>query len=192
MKPGLSMSAFDFLAVLFSVILGLALTQILQGLRALMLARSRVTIYWPALIWAALMILIVAQAWWGMYSMRSFQHWTFAMYGVVVVQTTLMYLAAGMALADIPAEGPIDMRAMYFTHRGWFFGLIALTVAITWVKDFTTMGHLSSLANAAILALYLVLSAVAAITKWRWYHALLAPFSVVAMIFNSAMLSQSL
>lgn len=183
------MNAFDFLSVLFSVILGLALTQILQGLRALMLARSRVIVYWPALTWAGLMILIVAQAWWGMYSMRNFQTWNFAMYCMIVFQTTLMYLAAGLSLADIPGEGVIDLRAMYFAHRGWFFGLIALTVVATWLKDFVTMGHLSSGANAVFLGVYLVLSVIAAITRSSWYHAVLAPFSVVAIVFNAAVLS---
>ena len=186
------MSTFDFLSVLFSVILGLALTQVLQGFRALMLARSRVVVYWPSLIWAGLMILIVAQAWWGMYSMRDFRSWNFAMYSMVVVQTTLMYLAAGVALADIPDEGVIDLRAMYFAHRGWFFGLMALTVATTWVKDFVTMGHLSSPANAAFLAVYFVLSVIAAISRSSWYHAALAPFSVLAIFFNAALLSARL
>jgi hypothetical protein len=34
------------------VILGLAETQILQGFRRLLLYRSRVTVYWPVVLWA--------------------------------------------------------------------------------------------------------------------------------------------
>jgi hypothetical protein len=183
------MDAFDYLSVLFSVIMGLALTQILQGYRALMLARARVTVYWPALIWSALVILVVAGAWWGMFAMRTFSTWTFAMYAAVVVQITLIYLVAGLAIPDIPPEGVVDMRKMYFAHKGWFFGLLAVTVGATYLKDFITTGHISSLSNACFLASFAVLAGIAAIVKWRWFHGLLAVFSVAAIVAYTALLS---
>jgi hypothetical protein len=183
------MDAFDYLSVLFSVIMGLALTQILQGYRALMLARSRVKVFWPALIWSALVVLIVAGAWWGMFAMRTFNHWTFAMYAAVVVQITLIYLIAGLTIPDIPPEGPVDMRAMYFAHKGWFFGLLALAVPATYLKDYVTTGHISSVANAAFLASFFGLAVIAAVIKWRWFHWLLALFSVAAIVAYTALLS---
>jgi hypothetical protein len=183
------MDTFSFLSVLFSVILGLALTQILKGFRALMLARSRVKVYWPALIWAVLLIFVVAQAWWGMFAMREFGAWTFAMYAIVVFQITLMYLVAGLTIPDIPAEGTFDMREAYFANRSWFFGLLALTVASTFVKDFITTGHVGTGWNANFLEFNLLLFVLAAIIKWRWFHWLLAPFSAVTIIVYTALLS---
>ena len=182
------MSVFDYLSVLFSVIMGLALTQILQGYRALMLARSRVKVYWPALIWSALVVLMVAGAWWGMFAMRTFSTWTFAMYAAVVVQITFIYLVAGLAIPDIPVEGPVDMRAMYFAHKGWFFGLIAVTVVATYLKDYITTGHLSSMANAGFLGFFCALAVIAAVIKWRWFHWLLALFSAAAIVSYTALL----
>jgi len=183
------MSAFDYLSVLFSVILGLAVTEILQGFRALVLARQRVVPFVPALIWGGLMILIVAQVWWGMFGMRSFREWNFAMYGAVVLQSTLMYLAAGVVLPEPPEHGPIDMRAVYFANCRWFFGLMTATIAATFVKDYVTIGHISSSWNAYFLELYFVLSLIATITKSRWYHWFLAPFSIVVIGTYTALLS---
>ena len=183
------MDAFDYLSVLFSVIMGLALTQILQGYRALMLARARVKVFWPALIWSALVILIVAGAWWGMFAMRAFGEWTFAMYATVILQITCIYLVAGLAIPDIPPEGAVDMRTMYFAHKGWFFGLLAVTVGATYLKDFITTGHVSSWSNACFLAGFAALAAIAAIVKWRWFHWLLAPLSVAAVVVYTALLS---
>ena len=183
------MDSFEFLSVLFSVILGLALTQILQGLRALMLARARIKIYRPAVIWAALLILIVAQAWWGMFVMRAFRDWNFAMYAVVVLQITLMYLAAGMVLPDVPPEGPVDLRKAYFEHARWFFGLMALTVAVTMLREIVTFGSISISFNTYYLGAFFALAVIAAIVKSRWYHALLAPFCVIAVTVYTALLS---
>ena len=99
--------------MLFSVVIGLALTEVLQDFRDLVHARKRVRFYWPAMAWGPLMILIVAQAWWGMFAMRDLPRWNFAMYGAVVLQIPLMYLAAGVVLSDVPDDGPFDMRAAY-------------------------------------------------------------------------------
>lgn len=183
------MDTFSYLSVLFSVVLGLALTQILQGLRTLMLARSRVIVYWPALIWAALMIIVVVQVWWSMFTMQALRDWTFAKYAVVMFQITALYLAVGVALPDAPPEGIVDMRTDYFSHARWFFCLLALTIASTLIKDIVTVGHIITGWNAYYLGLSFVLSAIAALVKSRWYHAFLAPFSLIVLFVYTALAS---
>jgi hypothetical protein len=183
------MDVFDYLSVLFSVIIGLALTQVLKGFRALMLARSRVVVYVPALIWAALLILVVAQAWWGMFGMRDLGEWTFAIYAIVVFQITVLYLVAGLAIPDVPAEGTFDMREAYFANRQWFFGLLALTVASTFAKDYLATGSVGLNWNAYFLEFNFVLFVAAAVIKWRWFHWFLAPFCAVTIVIYTALLS---
>lgn len=56
------MDAFSYRSVLISIALGLAVTQVLQGVRGLMLARSRVRAYWPGWVWTALVLMICVQA----------------------------------------------------------------------------------------------------------------------------------
>jgi hypothetical protein len=183
------MTPFDYLSVLFSVIVGLAITQLLQSFRSLMLARSRVRPYWPASIWPALMVFLVAQAWWGMFAMRRFAEWNFAMYGAVVLQSVLIYLTAGLAITDVPTDGPVDLRASYFTHRPWFFGLLALTITSTLLKDFVTTGLVSPSWNTWYLVIFLALFLVAAVTKSGWYNWLLAPVSAVVIVAYTVLLS---
>lgn len=175
------MDTFNFLSVLFSVIMGLALTEVLQGFRKLILARRRVVVFWPALIWAGLMVIIVAQAWWGMFGMRNFSQWNMAMYSAVVLQITLMYLSAGVVVPDAPKEGNVDMRLAYFANSRWFFGLMAATVASTFLKDLITIGRISSSWNAYFLEFYFTIFVIAAATKRPWFHWFLAPFSVLVI-----------
>lgn len=183
------MDTFSYLSVLFSVVLGLALTQILQGLRTLMLARSRVVVYWPALIWTALMIIIIVQMWWSMFTMQALRDWTFAKYAVVMFQITALYLAVGVALPDAPPAGIVDMRKNYFSHARWFFCLLALTIASTLMKDVITVGHIVTGWNARYLGLFFVLSIIAALVRSKWYHALLAPFSLIVLLAYTALVS---
>lgn len=183
------MDTFNFLSVLFSVVIGLALTEVLQGFRALVHARRRVVVYWPAIAWGVLMIFIVAQAWWGMFAMRDMEHWNFLQYAMIVLQVTMMYLAAGIVMPEVPRDGPVDMRAAYFANHSWFFGLLAVTVAATFLKDYIVGGRIESWQNLSMLLYYFVLSLIAAVTQKSWFHYVLAPATAAGVILNAALLS---
>ena len=49
------MDEFSYLSVLFSIIVGLTVAEILQGFRHLLLLRERVRVYWPVLVWGFLL-----------------------------------------------------------------------------------------------------------------------------------------
>ena len=113
------MDAFGYLSVLLSIILGLAITQILQGFRDLMQARSRLRLYWPCLLWAIVLLVICVQEWWAMFGLRNHSPWTFAGFSVVLAQTVVTYLIAALALPDVRGDEPIDLRWPAGRRSGW-------------------------------------------------------------------------
>src|ERR1043165_4768587 len=116
------MDEFGYLAVISAVILGLSVTQMLQGLSQVINARDRVRIYGPAIGWALLLLVIDVQAWWAMFGYRSRHAWTFLQFGILLLETILLYLLAALALPMAFAGEMIDLRAHYFRHARWFFG----------------------------------------------------------------------
>src|ERR1700757_5035069 len=94
------MDEFSYLSVLLSVILGLAVTQILKGFRGILLSRTRIRVYWPVIAWAALILLICCQNWWSMFGLRSRHDWTFGQFAIVLLQTILIYMVAGLIFPD--------------------------------------------------------------------------------------------
>jgi len=88
------MDEFSYLSVLLSVILGLAVTQILKGFRGLLLSRARVRIYWPVIAWAVLLLLICFQSWWAMFGMRARHDWTFQQFAVVLLHLRCLPIQA--------------------------------------------------------------------------------------------------
>lgn len=182
------MDAFSYLATLFSVILGLAVTQILTGLRALMLARARVIVYWPSLIWAGTMFLLITQDWWAMFGLETVKVWTFASYAVVLLMVTMIYLVSGLAVPDIEHKGTIDMRADYFAHARWFFLLLAACVPVSLAKDLVIAGQLTNTANLAFHFYFFAGALIAAFTKSRWFHAVFAPVSAAIFVVYVVML----
>jgi hypothetical protein len=59
------MDSFSYLSVILSIVLGLAITQVLLGFRSLILTRAKVKLYATALIWAFIALIIPIQAWWA-------------------------------------------------------------------------------------------------------------------------------
>ena len=76
---------FSYLSVLVSIVIGLAITQILQGYRTLLISRRRVRFFGPTLAWGGLLLLIAVQSWWAMFGMRQHGRWTFVQFAIVLL-----------------------------------------------------------------------------------------------------------
>jgi hypothetical protein len=111
------MDEFNYLSVFLSIIIGLAVAEILAGIRGRLLAGDRVRKYWPTQLWAATLLLISAQTWWAMFSLRDRHNWEFSGFMVLLGQTIVLYLIAGIVYPDFHKQGEIDLREHYFAQR---------------------------------------------------------------------------
>lgn len=182
------MDSFEYLSVLISVIVGLAITQILQGVRALMLVRSRIRLYLPPLIWAGLLLLVAAQMWWSMFGLRDETDWTFALYGILLLQTTLLYLASGLILPDVDPTDVVDLEASYHANARWFFAVLTATALVSVWKELAVEGRLPEGPNLVFHIILIGISIAAAVTRARWFHILLAPVMAAGFVAYIALL----
>lgn len=182
------MDAYSYLSVLLSIILGLAITQVLQGFRGLMLARSRVRVYWPSLAWAILLLVIDVQVWWAMYELRFRPDWSFIGFAVVLAQTVPLYLLAGLVLPDIDAAGSVDLRTHYYENHRWFFSLLAVLLIVSIGKQLVLYGDLPAPLDLGFQMALLVSSLIAASTAHERFHKLLVPFSAALLVIYIATL----
>lgn len=182
------MDAFSYLSVLLSIILGLAMTQVLQGFRDLMLARERVAAYWPCLAWAALLLLIDVQVWWAMYELRLLPEWSFLAFAVVLAQTIPLYLLAGLVLPDVGTSGPVDLRIHFYENRRWFFSLLALLALVSIGKELVLYGHLPSPLNLGFHLLLIATALIGARTTREEFHKALVLLGVVFVVTYIALL----
>jgi hypothetical protein len=180
--------AFEYLSVLLSIILGLAVAQILTGYRSLVLARARVLTYQPTLIWMVVVLLIAVQSWWAMFGLREVAAWTFGGFMILLLQAILIYMLAGLSLPDVPAEGDLDLRVHYHLHRRLFFGLVVVLVGVSLSKDLVFSGRLPTPLNVAFQGGLALVSAIAMVTKAPWYHRVLAPAVLIVFAAYVALL----
>lgn len=177
------MDAFSYLSVLISIIVGLAVTQVLQGFRALMLARSRVRTYWPALVWAVLVLVLCVQVWWAMFdlSQRPAARWTFLDFSLVLLQTVPLYLLAGLVLPDVASERGVDLRDHYYAHHRWFFAMLVLLIACSIVKVRLLVGAWPEPLDLGFQLVFAAGSTIGVLSTREWYHKLQAPLAVMGL-----------
>lgn len=175
------MDAFSYLSVLLSIILGLAITQVLMGFRGLMQSRRRTIAYWPAVVWSVLILVIAVQGWWSMFDLRRHQDWTFVEFAIVLGQTIVEYLLAALVLPDFAPREAVDLREHYYDHHRWFFGLLALLIVVSVAKSLVVYGQWPPPADAAFHAAFLAMGVAGATTANRRVHEALTLLGALAI-----------
>jgi hypothetical protein len=184
--------AFSYLSVLLSIILGLAITQVLKGFRGLMHARSRVRMYVPTMIWAVLALVADVQSWWSEFGLRRHEAWTFLGFSVVVAHAIFLYMIAALVLPDVPGEKDLDLREHYYDHHRWFFSFVVLAALFGIGKDLALDGHLPETRNLMFQLSFIATGGIAAITRREWYHQVLAPVAALSFAAYIALLFSQL
>jgi hypothetical protein len=118
---------FDYAMILASVVIGLAVTHLMQGLAGLVQRHNRERIWWVHLVWVAAMLLVAVSWWWWEYYLHS-ETWTFEVYLFVLLYAFCIYLACAL-LFPRETDSFVAYDEYFMEQRGWFFGLqIALNV----------------------------------------------------------------
>jgi hypothetical protein len=179
---------FTFLSVLISVILGLAVAEILQGFRGLLWSRTRIQIYWPVIGWALLVLLVCFQHWWSMFGMRTHHDWTFQQFAIMSLQATLLYMVAGLLFPDFFGEAIVDLKESFYGHRRWLFSLGVAIIIVSVCKHLLLDGQLPKPANLIFEAIFGVTLFIGALTRREWYHKTLVVFTNAAFVLYIVLL----
>lgn len=152
------MTAFEHLAVLISIVLGLGLTHLLTSVYRLVLARGRVRLYWLPLLWTALLFITQVEWWWAYFGLRGQTTWNFFHFLFILLSPVTLFLAAGFVLPEIEQGRDYDLRAYYYANRSWLFGIVAAGPALDAVRramqagSWTDFGVVSNLVSCVAVA----------------------------------------
>lgn len=176
------MDAFSYLSVLLSIILGLAITQVLQGYRVLLLSRSEIVIYAPSLVWSALLLVFAAQFWWASFGLADHKDWSFAGFGIVLLQTVLLFMMSAIVLPDMPKSGELRLRDHYFREITPFFTVSLLMLAVSVAKDWMLSGRLPDPTNLAFHAVFASMSMMALVSRRPRVHEVISAAMIAFVV----------
>lgn len=119
------MEFFSYVMVLASVIVGLAVAQLLQGVARMVQEGERAKLYWVHLLWIVLMFHNSLFWWWWEFTLWQMSTWTFELYLFVLYFAVLLYVICAM-LVPATLGHYHDYRAYYYSRRRWLFGLLVV------------------------------------------------------------------
>jgi hypothetical protein len=184
-------ASFDYLTVLLSIVIGLAITNVLTRLALLIQARERVKFYWPPVAWALWIFFIAVQHWWAQWSARHSENRTLFAFWLQLLVPVLLFLLTALALPDREENGKIDLEDWYFRNRQWFFGLLFFVPLISILEEVVRTGRMDSLPNFWFLVAFDAMAIVAYFVKSRrageWIAALAIALTAayVALLYST-------
>ena len=179
------MSQFEYVAVLTSIIVGLALTQILRGVGRMATTPDGPRPYWVHLVWTLWLFVFVMGFWWFELGLRNVT-WNIAIYYVWIIYATLVFFAS-LIVQPNDLGGMSSYKEYYYRNRGWFFGLVIafslwdfVDTIVKGVSYFSDLG----VYYLATMMTRIVGSAIAMATKNERYHQIFVILILLIEIAN--------
>ena len=86
------MEMYLHVRVLFTILLGLGVSQLLSGVAKIVQHPKAYKVYWVHLLWALFLFLYLIHFWWWEYRLQAIQQWTFPLYFFIAMYAVVMFL----------------------------------------------------------------------------------------------------
>ena len=173
---------FEYLTILISVVIGLALTHLLTNLIRIIHNLEHVKPYWVHLMWSATIVLWTISYWWFTFSMSTVREWTLGLFAFVMIYAVLLYVLMALLFPE-DIEKEQDYEQLYFQNQKWFFTTLTLFLVLDlldfWIRLQTGLDIVTVGPYAFFIGPLIVLSGIAIFTKSRLFHAFFAVQAVV-------------
>jgi hypothetical protein len=177
------MNPFEFVCAFYSVVLGVAVAQLMTSVGRLIEMRDQVRTYWVQSLWVIIVLLIDCNCWWAMWDLRGAKSWSFVSFLLLVGLVASIYLVTVLLFPRMESGGQIDLDAHYYRNRRFFFLANATGWLMGLLRNLTFLPIKNWVNPGIILPLMFVpLLVIAAITGSRRYHSIFAIFALVVIV----------
>jgi len=134
------MGAFEYVMVLVSIVIGLAITHILNALAAgvhrLRGHGEPLRLEAVYLLWVGTVLVWLISFWWWEFKFQEIEpEWSFGLYLFVISYAVALFLLAAVLVPNRLA-GVVDSYAYFMDGRRWFFSGLVLVVGLDTVDSF--------------------------------------------------------
>jgi hypothetical protein len=133
------MTPFEYVCVLISIILGLGITVLLTGLADLLRHWRTTAVYWPYLVWIAIVFVLHLQEWWITYSLRSEMEWTLPLFLFIISYPIVLFVLANLLFPKW-TDKKIDLEDHYFDNYQQYFGVALVLIIISILQNHFLLG----------------------------------------------------
>jgi len=124
-------SAFEYVSILVSIILGLGITQILSAFSDLLYHYKEIKFYWPHTLWVLFILFLHVQDWFITYQLKDKTAWTLPELLFVLLYPITLFIAVKMLLPSNESDKGTDMKIYYRSHYPVIFFIVGIAIFIS-------------------------------------------------------------
>lgn len=130
------MRTFDYVTILFSILLGVCITQMASNVVLVIQHVNDSVLYGPPILWNAAALVAILGHWVHFYKANTRERWN-ALQLTVVFITPLIYFIPATLIAQAPViDGRLDYRAVFDNNRELIYMTVILFAIFTQAQYF--------------------------------------------------------
>jgi hypothetical protein len=174
------MALFEFIIILKSIVIGLAMSQLLMGFASSLRDPEVCRPYWLHTLLVATVFLVLVQVWWESWPLSAVPQWRFSTLLLLLLPCVALFLVCHVLFPRPNQSGCLEQH--YFDKHRLVFILVAIT-AFTSVLFFPIAFGLSLIdAENIQSALIIIFALILAITRKAILHMILVPAGLFATV----------
>ena len=130
MTDSLTLSLFEFIVGMISVILALAVAELFLGVSRLVENRARVRYFLAQSVWIVNLFLFTFLHWWSLWTFRNLS-WNFGMFFFSLLAPSLMFFATTLINPRNLTEAKIDLAVYFLDIRKLFLTVVAAMMILS-------------------------------------------------------------
>ena len=179
------MSVFEYFLILFSVVLSLALTQLISGVGKLV--RARPTVRWTIgyVLWLTIGFSLILDLWTSLWLVRTVPKWSLATLVFLLLQASSIFLYILWLVPRAGHQENVDLGEHALKERRLYLAALTIYVIAGVITNFTILPKeaLMDWASYAILPPSLILIAVAWLCANRWMQ-MVVPVAIQGLMIT--------
>ena len=125
------MSAFEYVTVLISIVIGLGITQILRGVASILKKIKKVKFYWPHIIWIVFTLLLHIQEWWVTYELKTYAPWRLPAFLFIMIYPINLFLMSRLLFPDSFKRKCLNLKYYYFGNFRKLYLLLSISAVLS-------------------------------------------------------------
>jgi hypothetical protein len=177
-------SAFEYITVLISIILGMGITEILSSVGNVILRWEKVKLYWPHSILVLLVFVFHFQEWWVVFELRNYPTWRLPVFLFIILYPVNLYILARILFPQMWEDNGTNLKEFYYEHYRRIY-LFVLSLAILSILDNLFLRNIPLFEQVpqiilAPICAFIVFSRV----RVEWVHSLIVGSLLLAAIIT--------
>ncbi len=179
MNPN-SISGFEYITILISIILGLGITQLLSDVADIFYNSKKIKLYLPHSIWLLVVLFLHVQEWFVIYELKDYPVWKLPTFLFVILYPIILFITAKILFPVIEGEEKVNLKEYYFQIFPKLFFLFCTCILLSILFNLLFLHQPFSQQLLLFLPFFIFLFIAFSKRQTAWIHWVL---SIVVLLF---------